>query len=82
LRIAAYIVRELGALGLAGRARRVEDHRGIGAGALSDLTGGLGCAQQRVEIAGPHEHAFGAGIGGSGAGVLFEPVPGEHQVGS
>ena len=49
------VVGQLGALGLAGGARRVEDHRGVGAVALGDLARRLGVAEQLLELAGLDE---------------------------
>ena len=57
-------VRELGALGRAGRARGVEDHRGVVAGAVGELAHRLGRGEQLLELAGDDDDRLGAGLAG------------------
>ena len=72
---------QLGALGLAGGARRVEDHRGVVAVAIGDLALRLGVAEQLLELARLDRDDLGAGLLGALLGGLGEVVPGEHQLG-
>ena len=69
-------VGELGPLGLAGRARGVEDHRGVIAVALGDLVDRIGGEQL---LRRGHDHALGARGRRAGLGLAREAVPGEHQ---
>src|SRR5215216_349210 len=71
-------VRELGALRRAGRAARVEDHRGVAGVDVGDVVIGLRLARQLLELAGLDRDDLGARLLGAGAGGLAEVVPGEQ----
>ena len=74
-------VGQLGTLGRAGGARRVEDDGGVLRVAPGDpvLRGGGG--QQCLELARPHQHASGARGGRAGHGLGREAVPRQHHRG-
>ena len=75
------VVRELGALGLPGRARRVEDHRGVAAVDLGELAHRLGLGEQALELAAAHGHDLDAPASSAPfRGLLREPVPREQQL--
>ena len=74
------VVRELGALRRARRARGVEDHRRVVEAALGDLRRRLAALEQRLELAGLHEHAFGVRLLGAGARGVGELVPGQEDL--
>ena len=76
-------VRQLGALGLAGGAARVEDHRGVVRGAIGDARGsGSCCDHELLELARLDEDALSAGLRGALLRRLGEAVPGEHELGA
>ena len=74
-------VGELGTLGLARGARRVEQHRGVIVGRVGDGRVRRGRAHLLLEVARLDEQALGARLLGAGLGVVGEPVPGEDQLG-
>ena len=79
---AQVVVRELGALRLAGRARRVEDHRGVVAVDLGDVLVGLVGEDQALDLARLDlDDLDVAGLLRPGLGGLHEAVPGEQQLG-
>ena len=73
---------ELGALRRAGRARGVEDDRGVVAGAVGDLAERIGRGERLLELAGRDDHAVRARGRGTGPRVVREPVPGEQTAAS
>ncbi len=75
-------VRELGALGRAGRTARVEDHGGVVGVDVRDLAERLGLGQQLLERAGLDGDQLGAGLLGAGGGGLLEVAPAEHDLGA
>ena len=75
------LVRELGTLGLAGRARGVEDHRGVVGLAIEHLASGLTTLEQRFELAGLDEDALHGRPLGAGVGGVGELVPGQDYAG-
>ena len=74
-------MRELGALRLAGRARRVEDHRRLVAGALVDVGVRLVGEDETLDLAGLDRHHLDvARVLRAGLGGLHEAVPGEQHL--
>ena len=75
------VVGQLGALGLAGSPRRVEDHRRVGAVALGELAVGLGVGEQLLELTRLDEDDLGVGVLGALLGGLAEVAPREQPLG-
>ena len=76
---AKIVVGELRALGLAGGARRVEDHRGVAALALDDLGAGSPALQHGLEVPGLDQQAVGMRPVAAGVRRVGQLVPGEQQ---
>jgi hypothetical protein len=73
-------VRELGALRLPRRARRVEDHRRVVGIPLDHVGRGLAAREQRLELARLHEHALGPRLLGAALRGVRELMPREDQL--
>src|SRR5208282_3319752 len=74
-------VGEFGALRVAGRARGVEDHRGVLVVGVRDLVIRGGRGQQVGEADRVHDDGFGLGLLGADARLVRERVPGEEAPG-
>ena len=74
-------VGELGALRVAGRARGVEDHRGVLVVGVHDLEIRGDGGQQIGEADSVHDDGFRLSLVGAAAGLVRERVPGEDKTG-
>src|SRR3954447_18160397 len=77
---AQVVVRELGALGLAGRARRVEDDGGVVVGAVGDVGQRVVLADELLELPRLDEDALRARVVRALLGRLGEVVPREQDL--